>query len=119
MGEPCLNNYLKESNISYKKFIMEDYFLNKKLKRLHKYNLPENCIFFERSFNNNSVPKLVKLIQKKSKSNEYMIEEREHNCKNPQVRSVSNYILDNGVLTVAQTLVFVSMNFEQFQKIFQ
>jgi hypothetical protein len=62
---------------------------------------------------------MVKLIQKKSKSNEYMIEERDHNCKNPQVRSISNSVLDNGILTVGQTLVFVSIDFEQFQRMFQ
>jgi hypothetical protein len=46
LGEPCLKTYLKGCDISYNNFIVEDYFLNKKLKRLHKYNLPENCVFF-------------------------------------------------------------------------
>ena len=34
------------------------------------------------------------------------------------MRSVSNYIIDNGVLTVGQALVFVSLSFETFQKMF-
>lgn len=74
-GEPCLSSYLQRTAVTYKEAISSEYFVNRKLRRLSKQHLPENCIYYEKAQPGNAPAfrlRFVKLNSKKPKANEYL-----------------------------------------------
>lgn len=74
-GEPCLSSYMQHAGVSYKEGVSSEYFVSKKLRRLSKQHLPENCIYYEKSQPGHALAyrlRFVKLNSKKPKANEYL-----------------------------------------------
>jgi hypothetical protein len=77
LGEPSLTRYLQNTNVKYEEAISNEYFAGKRLKRLSKQHLPENCLYYEKTLISQQLSyrlRSVKLNAKKSKANEYFIE---------------------------------------------
>lgn len=116
--------YLERHGLNPRDVLPQQYLPNKRLRRLNKQFLPEYCFLFEKNYHGYRL-KQVRLLPKKARASEFLIEETSHQAaREPQplrpaaTRSLNAHD-DAGFLTVVQTLVLVALSFEDFQALFQ